>query len=124
MRFAETGKYFLKNGADSPENLLAFADFDGTKPTHRFGPHMLDARESDPTWRGGRGRNLLAAMNYLAGKGVNSIYFLPMNVRGDGKDVWPWTDAREHFRFDCSKLDQWERVFTHSTDWGLGCTSC
>ena len=59
LRFAEIGKYFLKSGADSPENLLAFADFDGTKPTHRYGPHELDAREGDPTWQGGRGRNLL-----------------------------------------------------------------
>ena len=58
-------------------------------------------------------------VNYLASKGVNSIYFLPMNVRGDGKDVWPWTDAREHFRFDCSKLDQWERFFTHLDRLGI-----
>ncbi len=113
LRFAETGKYYLKNGVDSPENLLAYADFDDTKPTHRYLPHMLNARPTDPTWRGGRGRNLLGAVNYLASKGINSIYFLPMNVRGDGKDVWPWTDDRERERFDCSKLDQWERFFTH-----------
>ena len=125
LRFEETQKYFLKNGADSPENLLAFADFDDTKPTHRFEPHALDARPDDPTWRGGRGRNLLGAMNYLASKGVNSIYFLPMNVRGDGKDVWPWTDAKERFRFDCSKLDQWEIFFSHLERRASPCTwSC
>jgi len=29
LRFAETGEYFLKCGADAPENFLAYADFDG-----------------------------------------------------------------------------------------------
>ena len=28
LQFAETGTYFLKVGADAPENLLAYADFD------------------------------------------------------------------------------------------------
>jgi hypothetical protein len=120
LRFAETGQYFLKNGADSPENLLAYDGFDATRPTHRYGPHMLDGRDDDPTWQNGRGRNLLGAMNYLAGKGVNSIYFLPMNVKGDGKDVWPWTSPQERWRFDCSKLDQWEIFFTHLERLGIG----
>lgn len=119
LRFAETGRPYLKSGADSPENLLAYDGFDGTKPTHRFGPHMLDARSDDPTWQGGRGRNLLGAMNYLAGKGVNSIYFLTMNVKGDGKDVWPWTDSQERARYDCSKLEQWERLFSHLDRLGI-----
>ncbi|MGD9722881.1 MAG: DUF5060 domain-containing protein [Pirellulales bacterium] len=120
LQFAESGRYFLKNGVDSPENLLAYVDFDDTRPTHRYGPHRLDARPDDPTWRGGRGRNVLGAMNYLASKGINSIYFLPMNVRGDGKDVWPWTTRDERFRFDVSKLDQWERVFAHLDALGIG----
>lgn len=119
LKCAETGQYFLKSGADSPENLLAYADFDDTTPTHRYGPHELDARPGDPSWRGGRGRNLMGAMNYLAGKGVNSIYFLTMNVRGDGKDVWPWTSAAERYRFDCSKLDQWEILLTHLDRLGI-----
>lgn len=119
LQFAQSGQYFLKSGADSPENLLAYADFDGTKPTHRYGPHELDARPGDPSWRGGRGRNLMGAMNYLASKGVNSIYFLTMNVRGDGKDVWPWTDAQERLRFDCSKLDQWEILLAHLDRLGM-----
>lgn len=28
LRFAGTGKYFMKGGADSPENFLAYNDFD------------------------------------------------------------------------------------------------
>jgi hypothetical protein len=118
-QFADSGRYFLKCGADSPENLLAFADFDGTTPTHRFGPHKLDFRSGDPSWRDGRGRNLIGALNYLASRGVNSIYFLTMNVRGDGKDVWPWTSDKERRRFDTSKLDQWEIVFSHMDRVGI-----
>ena len=30
LQFAETGEYFLKGGADAPENLLAYEDFDNT----------------------------------------------------------------------------------------------
>jgi hypothetical protein len=50
---------------------------------------------------------------------MNSVYFLTMNVNGDGRDVWPWTGDQERFRFDCSKLDQWEIVFEHMDRLGL-----
>ena len=50
---------------------------------------------------------------------MNSVYFLTMNVIGDGKDVWPWTGYDERFRFDVSKLDQWEIVFLHMDTLGL-----
>jgi hypothetical protein len=117
--YSETNQPFLKGGADSPENLLAFADFDDTKPTHRFEPHARDWRPGDPVWKGDRGKNLIGALNYLAGKGVNSIYFLTMTVQGDGKDVWPWTGPDERSRFDVSKLDQWETVFNHMDRLGI-----
>ena len=29
LRFAGSGEYFLKCGADAPENFLAYRDFDG-----------------------------------------------------------------------------------------------
>jgi hypothetical protein len=129
LRFAGSGAWFLKAGADSPENLLAYEDFDGMEaraaagaaregeaalsPLHAYEPHVRDFRPGDPTWGEGRGKGLIGALNYLAGRGVNSVYFLTMNVEGDGEDVWPWTTAEERFRFDCSKLDQWEIVFSH-----------
>ena len=119
LQFAETGEYYIKGGADSPENLLAFADFDGTAPTHKLEPHAKDWRQGDPTWRGGKGKNLIGALNYLASKGMNSVYFITMTVKGDGKDVWPWTSDSERFRFDASKLDQWDIVFSHMDRLGL-----
>jgi hypothetical protein len=118
LRFTGTGETFLKGGADSPENFLAYADFDGGG-RHRYEPHLRDWRSGDPTWRGGRGKGVVGALNYLASQGMNSVYFLTMNVGGDGKDVWPWTAPNERLRYDCSKLDQWEIVFSHMDARGL-----
>jgi len=119
LQFAGTKTWFLKGGADSPENFLAYDEFDDTKPTHRYAPHALDFRAGDPMWRGGKGRNILGALNYLASVGVNSVYMLTMNVQGDGKDVWPWISDTERLRYDVSKLDQWEIVFAHMDRLGI-----
>ncbi|MCH7557325.1 MAG: DUF5060 domain-containing protein [Planctomycetes bacterium] len=135
LQFAETGEHFLKGGADSPENFLGYADFDDTfdagelkrkgeaaggKFLHRYAPHVQDWRPGDPTWKNGKGKGIIGALNYLASKGMNSVYFLPYNIDGgDGKDVWPWTKPGEKFRFDCSKLDQWEIIFSHMDKSGL-----
>lgn len=119
LKFAETGEPFLKGGADSPENFLAYYEFDQTIPTHYYKPHSNDWEEGDPVWHGKRGKNIIGALNYLSSEGMNSVYFLTMNVMGDGKDVWPWTDKNERYRFDCSKLDQWEIVFSHMDKVGI-----
>lgn len=136
LRFKGNGEYFIKGGADSPENLLAYIDFDGPRPVHErlhegrsgeaaesplhtYEPHLTDWNEGDAVWQKSKGKGLVGALNYLAGKGMNSVYFLTMNVEGDGNDVWPWTHQEERFRFDCSKLDQWEIVFSHMEKRGL-----
>ena len=130
LKFAGDGSAFLKGGADSPENLLAFVDFDGTRDhdaesgrleafLHRYEPHVQDWRESDPSWQDGKGKGLIGALNYLASEGVNSIYFLPQNVTGDGDDTWPWIDRTTFDRFDVSKLAQWEIVFSHANRLGI-----
>jgi hypothetical protein len=62
---------------------------------------------------------MIGALNYLASKGMNSVYFLTMNINGDGKDVWPYTNYNKRLRFDCSKLDQWEKVFTYMDKLGI-----
>ncbi len=134
LRFAGTGEAFLKAGAGSPENFLAYAGFDNTRRAealderkgesftgtlHRYAPHVSDWREGDPTWGKGRGKGIVGAVNYLASEEVNSIYMLTMNVGGDGKDVWPWREPTGYERFDCSKLAQWEIVFSHMDRRGL-----
>jgi len=87
---------------------------------HRYAPHVQDWRPGDPTWKNGKGKGIIGALNYLASKGMNSVYFIPYNIDGgDGKDVWPWIEPGEKYRFDCSKLDQWKIVFSHMDKSGL-----
>jgi hypothetical protein len=137
LQFAGTRDWFLKGGTDSPENFLAYVDFDGTRDRaeggnrvndeepvaqgflHTYEPHLEDWRPEDPSWQGGKGKGMIGALNYLAGRGMSSVYFITMNVTGDGDDVWPWTDPETRDRFDCSKLDQWNLVFSHMTELGL-----
>jgi len=123
LRFAESGDYFIKGGANSPETLLAYKGFDGAVAgkaiLHEYGPHLRDWKEGDPVWRGGMGKGIIGALNYLSGKGVNSVYFLVMNVGGDGDNVWPWVNKNDPLRYDCSRLDQWEIVFSHMDRLGI-----
>lgn len=119
-RFSGSGEYFLKGGANSPENLLAYVGFDGTTAKHSYNAHTNDWRTGDPLWKNGKmGRNLIGAMNYLATKGMNSAHFIAMTVNGDGKDVWPWTSSAERYRYDVSKLAQWDVVMSHMDKLGL-----
>jgi hypothetical protein len=135
LQFAGTKEYFLKAGPDAPENLLAYADFDGTRSNKRrtarpgeatpggnlktWQAHVRDWQHGDPTWKDGKGKGLVGALNYLASKGCNSFSFLPYNAGGDGDDVWPFVEREDKFHYDCSKLDQWGIVFDHATARGL-----
>ena len=122
-------RIFPEVGADSPETLLAYADFDGTValkpqvPLHTFTPHVRDWRTGDPTWKDGKGKGLIGALNYLASKGVNAISFLPYNAGGDGDNVWPFVARDDKFHYDCSKLDQWQIVFDHAQRRASTCIS-
>ncbi len=119
LQHAGSGEFFIKGGADSPENFLAYAGFDNTVATHQYTPHVGDWNTGDPTWHGGKGKGLIGAVNYLSDSGVNSLYFLTMNVGGDGKDVWPWTTQTARTTYDVSKLAQWEILFDHMDKSGV-----
>ena len=122
----DDGTVFLKGGADSPENLLAYSEFDGTYNAggsdyvRDYAPHKDDWRTGDPSWQGGKGKGLIGALNYLASEEMNAFSFLTMNIAGgDGEDVWPWTGPSNVYRYDVSKLAQWETVFSHADSVGL-----
>ncbi len=126
LQFAGTKKYFLKVGADAPETLLAFKDFDNTiagspkkAPIKTWAPHVKDWTSGDPTWAGGKGKGLIGAINYLSGKGCNAFSFLTYNAGGDGDNVWPFIHRDDKMHYDCSKLDQWGIVFDHGTAKGM-----
>ena len=134
LRF-DDGSYFVKAGADSPENLFGYVDFDDTysmlaqgqeregeaptAPLHKYEPHLQDWNEGDPSWKDGKGKSLIGAINYLSSQGMNVFSFLTMNVEGDGQDVWPWIAPDIQDRYDVSKLDQWEVVLSHGDKLGM-----
>ncbi|WP_158972019.1 DUF5060 domain-containing protein [Paraglaciecola sp. L3A3] len=134
LGFTEQDKPWLKVGTNSPENFLGYVDFDDTyrgdlnhqhedapqaDKLHMYAPHANDWSEGDVTWANGKGKNIVGATNYLASMGMNSVYFLTLNIGGDGKDVWPYTDYDERKRFDVSKLEQWNLLFEHMQKKGL-----
>ncbi|MEM8897477.1 MAG: DUF5060 domain-containing protein, partial [Bacteroidota bacterium] len=125
LRFAETGEYFFKIGADSPENLLAYQDFDNTpnigNRRKSWSSHIQDWKAGDPTWKNGKGKGLIGAINYLKSEGQNAFSFLTMNIEGDDRNVFPYISDKtaDRTRMDVSKLDQWEILFEHADKLGM-----
>ena len=126
------GPYWIKGGTDSPEDLLAYEGFANTRSGSRFkvktySNHVQDWRAGDPDWDNGQGRGIIGALNYLAAQHVNLIYFLPMNIGGDGRNVWPFSgpinpdgdEANDNVHYDIRKLHQWEIAFGHAQKKGI-----
>ncbi|NQT25731.1 DUF5060 domain-containing protein, partial [candidate division KSB1 bacterium] len=119
LQFMGSEEYFIKVGANSPEVFLEYSDFDNTPSSRTYNAHITDWNEGDPVWQDDKGKGIIGAINYLSETGVNAFYFLLMNAYGDGKKAWPWIDKDSLFVYDCSKLDQWEKVFEHMTQMGV-----
>ena len=120
------GPYWIKTGTNSPENLLAYAGFeDAANPPagfrHAYAAHVADWRPGDPTLPGAadEGKGIIGALNYLAEAGVNSVYFLPMNLGGDGHDTWPFLSPDDVTHYDLGKLAAWRVVFEHAQHRGI-----
>ncbi len=50
---------------------------------------------------------------------MNVFSFLIYNVNGDGDNVWPFVSRDRRTHYDCSKLDQWNIVFSHGIAKGM-----
>lgn len=96
----KSGTYWLKGGANEPEDFLA--------PGQNIG--FTDKGE---------------AINYLSSIGVNSLYIMLNNIGGDGNNVWPWVGSTasqaqaNQERFDLAKLAEWENIFADIQDKGI-----
>ncbi len=125
-------RYWIKGGTDSPEDLLAYGGFDDTRTgsgfaVKQYAGHVRDWKPGDPDLEDGRGKAIIGAINCLAEQHVNLIYFLPMNIGGDGQNVWPFAGninpagdpANDNTHYDISKLHQWEIVFSHAQEKGI-----
>jgi hypothetical protein len=149
QRFAETGEYFLKVGADAPENLFAYEEFDATPNVgnrrKKWARHVkdYDSEADDLLWGPDRdqGKALLGAIRYLSGKGMNVFSFLTFNVAGDDENVFmhivkkdladyeanhgkkrpdkAWATSVERLRMDVSKTAQWDRVMQYADRLGM-----
>ncbi len=127
LQFAGNKEFFLKCGADAPENFLAYADFDGDFKSDgkkdnlvkTWQPHVRDWKQGDPTWQDGKGKGMIGAINYLADQGMNAFSFLTMNINGDDRNVFPYVNYDDVEHLDCSRLDQWEVVFEHADKLGM-----
>jgi len=98
------GAYWLKAGCDDPENFLGDYEHYNTMKKRK------------------------AAVKYLAGKGINSIYIMTHNLDGDDRDVWPWLgdsaqEAKNNgsgdVRFDISRLEEWHQLFVYMQSEGV-----
>lgn len=130
---ARDGEFFVKTGTNSPENFMAYAGFDdvqdngGVGIIHRYAPHVRDWRPGDPYFvsssTGVDSKGIIGALNYLASQGINAVYFLPMNLGGDGQDTTPFLGYdRTRFdktHYDISRLHQWNQVMNHAQERGI-----
>ncbi|WP_299187263.1 DUF5060 domain-containing protein [uncultured Aquimarina sp.] len=142
------GPWFIKAGADSPENALNYVDFDATPSYNNnlnkigsktWQPHQQDyvaADASSYTWGNNKGTEILGMLNYLSGQGANVMSFLTWNSSGDGGAVFPhtlkvsleeygntarnqqWSKVNKD-RFDVSKMAQWEKVMEYADKKGM-----
>ncbi len=131
------GSFFLKGGTDSPENFFGYAGFDdpfdsgGQPPSisflHEYPTHRADWNPGDPDWSANgtpnAGRGIIGALNYLSAQGVNSIYFLPNNLGGDGRDTFPFLSPAGGYvnntHWDVSRMEQWNTTLEHATRKGI-----
>ena len=128
LQYAETSEYFLKTGADSPENMLHYSDFDGTLDGYgklgkdylqlmkTWEPHAKDyeAAADKFTWQNGKGKNIMGAINYLYSKGQNAFSFLTFSVDGDDGCVYPHLVKSDTGFINASKTSKsWEKAVIH-----------
>ena len=127
------GPFFIKGGTDSPENLMGYKGFDGIHDAggagivHEYPSHRADWKPGDPLFEsdttGVDSKGLIGALNYLSGRGVNAVYFLPMNLGGDAQDTHPFVGHQKNSfnktHYDLGRMHQWSQVFDHATRRGV-----
>ena len=131
LRIGDTDKYYLMAGNQHPQNFLGYFEFDDTKSyggdmglphadqLHHYDPMVKYWKPGDPTWRGGRGKGIIGALNYLVSKGLNTQFMLTMNDYSPGFDTNPWIAYDQYTRYSVSKLAQWDIVFSHMDRLGM-----
>ena len=81
LKFAN-GSYWFKSGADDPEQILGEGVFGD--------------------WNAKR-----AAIDYLAGKKINSMFVTLLDYPGDSGLVYPWLTTSDQETYDLAKMARW-----------------
>ncbi len=131
LQYTDSKELLVKAGADSPENIFHYYEFDGTYNGYGkqgkvqqfmkyFQPHANDYSATDAEgylWGSGKGKNLLGVVKYLADQGMNSMSIMTFSVDGDDRNVFPYVLNRspEEFIEETQKNQSkaWERNFFH-----------
>lgn len=126
LRFAGNRQFFLKSGVASPENILAYKDFDHGTTLNSTGwktwaKHERDFLPGDPTWGSGKGTGLIGAINYLSDIGINALAIQTLTLLGKDERIYPFVShgLESFLSYDVSKLAQWEVVFEHANNKGI-----
>jgi uncharacterized repeat protein (TIGR02543 family) len=140
-QFAGNKEWHVKAGPGGPEDFFGYKDFDNTtdwavrksstqvqdvylqeqngEGLHFFTPHVNDWKSGDPTWKDGKGKGIIGALNYMASIGVNALYMIPLTIGDDSDNTWPWINRDSMMTYDVSKLAQWDIVFSHMDRLGI-----
>jgi hypothetical protein len=140
-QFTGDKTWHVKAGPGSPEDFFGYKDFDNTfdwpirktstqiadsflvklngEGLHYFTPHLKDWKEGDPTWKNGKGKEIIGALNYMSSIGVNALYLIPFTKGDDADNTWPWAHRDSIMTYDVSKLAQWDIVFSHMDKVGI-----
>ena len=133
LKHKGSDEFFVKTGTNSPENFMGYKGFDDVQDSggvgiiHEFAPHIGDWNQGDPLFAsnstGIDSKGIIGALNYLGEQGVNSMYFLPMNMGGDGQETTPFVGydntSFNKTHYDISRLHQWNQVLNHAQEQGI-----
>jgi len=149
LKQRDSSTYWLKTGSNSPENLFGYSGFDnvvdqGGLPQgiiHDYAPHIVHWGVGDPDWGTNDGKGIIGLLNYLGteylenatpqvalangdySQGLNSVFFLPHTLGGDGQETTPligYTDDSDNdTHYDISRLEQWNTVLNHAQTQGI-----
>ena len=140
-QFAGNKEWHVKAGPGGPEDFFGYKDFDNTfdwperktktqiadsflvklngEGLHFYTPHLKDWKNGDPTWKNGKGKGIIGALNYIASTGANALYMILFTKGDDSDNTWPWTQRDSMMSYDVSKLAQWDMVFSHMDRVGI-----
>jgi len=115
-----------------PEWITTYLERSGGSYIERYiaGPAPNCANNSSPGRRAGHA--IIGALRYLEQQGVNSIYLLPLNLGGDGRDTHPFADIPmadvgglapadpyAQLNYSVKRMQEWNTVFRFAMERGI-----